>query len=127
MIGIASGKMNRRIRIERPVPDDSFDGAGSGSWALVKEVWAEVQDELPSTSNREHLTDGVNLASRRSRVRIYYRDGITSDMRFLLLRKRAGVVEVERTMQIVGPPAILGNRQRIEFMMEDYSTAGNPA
>ena len=127
MIGVASGKMNRRIRIERPVPDDSFDGAGSGSWALVKEVWAEVQDELPSTSNRERLTDGVNLASRRSRVRIYYRDGITTDMRFLLLRKRGGVVEVERTMQIAGPPAILGNRQRIEFMMEDYSTAGNPA
>jgi head-tail adaptor len=114
-------KLNRRVRIERPVPDTSLDGAGSGAWALVKEVWAEVQDQLPSRGER--MSDGVNVAARPARVRIRYRDDVSSEMRLVQLRK--GVPE--RILQIVSGPAVLGNRDGLEMMAEDYRPTGNPA
>lgn len=120
-----AGKMNRRIRIERPVADESFAGAGSGTWEPVKEVWAEVQDVLPSRSER--LSDGFNIAARPARVRIWWRPAITPAMRFVLLRKTGGEVMVDRVMQIVAGPAEIEGRKRLEFMVEDYSTAGNAA
>jgi head-tail adaptor len=114
-------KLSRRVRIEQPVADTSLDGAGSGTWALVKEVWAEVQDTLPSRSER--LADGINVAARPARVRIRFRDDVTSAMRIVLLRKKVP----ERIMQIVSGPAVLGNRDGLEMMAEDYRPAGNPA
>lgn len=125
MAGLAAGSLDKRIRIERPIADTSFKGAGSGSWQEVKEVWASVQDALPSRGER--MADGINLAARPARVRMRYRTDVTADMRFLLLRKKGGVVEVLRVMQIVAGPAELGTRDGLEFMVEDYSTAGNPA
>lgn len=110
------GTLDRRIRIERPVADNSFDGAGSGSWAPVATVWANVQDALPSRGER--LADGINVAARPARVRMRYRSGITSDMRFVM---------GDRIMQIVSGPAELGRRETFEFMVEEYSPAGNPA
>lgn len=114
-------KLNRRVRIERPIPDTSLDGAGSGTWELVKVVWAEVQDMLPSRGER--LAEGINVAARPARVRIRYRDDVRSDMRMVLLWK--GVPE--RIMQIVSGPATLGSRDGLELMVEDYRPAGNPA
>ncbi|SFK44534.1 phage head-tail adaptor, putative, SPP1 family [Sphingomonas sp. NFR04] len=114
-------KLNRRVRIERPVADTSLDGAGSGTWALVKEVWAEVQDTLPSRS--EKLADGINVTARPARVRIRYRDDVASNMRLVLLRKKVPV----RTMQIVSGPAELGTREGLEMMVEEYRPAGNLA
>lgn len=113
---IDAGKLDQRIRIERPVADNSLDGAGSGTWALVDEVWAEVQDLLPSRD--EKVTQGISVASRRARVRIRYREGITSEMR---------VVHGARVMQIIGGPSRLGNSVGLEMMCEDYKPAGNPA
>lgn len=111
-----SRRLNRRIRIERPVSDDSFTGAGSGSWALIAPVWAEVKDVLPSRAER--LADGVNVATRPARVRIRWRDDVTPAMRFVM---------GERVMQIVAGPAEIGRREELEFMVEDYSTAGGGA
>jgi head-tail adaptor len=116
-----SSKLNRRVRIERPVPDTSLDGAGSGTWALVKEVWAEVQDQLPSRGER--MSDGINIAARPARVRMRYRDDVSSEMRLVQLRK--GVPE--RILQIISGPAVLGNRDGLEMLAEDYRPAGNPA
>lgn len=115
-MAMTPGSFNRRITIERPVADDSFDGAGSGSWAPVASVWANVQDALPSRAER--LADGLNIASRPARVRMRYRTDITPAMRFVI---------GDRIMQIVAGPAEMGFREEIEFMAEDYSTAGNPA
>lgn len=106
-------KYNRRVRIERPVADESFAGAGSGEWAFVDEVWAEVQDGLPSRGER--LAAGINVASRPARVRMRFRDDVTPDMRFVM---------GARVMQIVAGPAEIGRRDAVEFMVEDYSTAG---
>lgn len=122
---LQAGRMRHRIRIDRPVADDSFDGAGSGSWSPVATVWAELQDALPSRGER--LADGINVAARPARVRIYWRSGITPDMRMVRLRKQAGIWVDDRVMQIVAGPAELGNREGLEFMVEDYSSAGNPA
>lgn len=110
------GTLNRRIRIERPVADDSFDGAGSGTWQPVAEVWANVQDMLPSRGER--LADGINVAARPARVRIRHRTDVTSAMRFVM---------GDRIMQVVSGPAELGFREALEFMVEEYSPAGNAA
>lgn len=116
MAGLAAGALDRRVRIERPVADESLDGAGSGDWELVATVWAQVQDALPSRGER--LADGINVASRPARVRMRYRGDITADMRF---------VTGTRVLQIVAGPAELGRREGLEFMAEDYQPAGNAA
>ncbi|TCD04273.1 head-tail adaptor protein [Erythrobacteraceae bacterium CFH 75059] len=108
-----AGDLRYRIRIERPVADDSFTGAGSASWQLVASVRAQVQDMLPSRG--EKLADGLSIATRPARVRIRYRNDIDASMR---------VVMGDRVMQIVSAPAEIGNRDGLEFMAEDYSTAG---
>ncbi|WP_267386533.1 head-tail adaptor protein [Sphingomonas sp. GC_Shp_3] len=114
---INSGDLDKVINIERPVPDLSADGAGSGKWELVAEgVYAQVQDALPSRSER--LADGVNVAARPARVRMYYRDDVTPACRFVM---------GPRIMQIVAGPAELGRRAGLEFMVEDYTSAGNAA
>ncbi len=110
------GTLNRRIRIEQPVADGSFDGAGSGTWQPVAEVWANVQDMLPSRGER--LADGINVAARPARVRIRHRTDVTSAMRFVM---------GDRIMQVVSGPAELGFREALEFMVEEYSPAGNAA
>lgn len=111
-----ASRMDRFVRIERPVADDSFDGAGSGTWAPVAEVWAEVQDVPPSRGER--LAEGINVAARPARVRIRWRGDITSAMR---------VVTDGRLMQIITVPAELGRREALEFMVEEVRPAGNAA
>lgn len=111
-----ASRLTRRLRVERPVPDTSLDGAGSGTWAEFDEIWAEVQDALPSRADR--LDEAMSVTRRPARVRIRYRTDITADMRF---------VEGERIMQIVAGPAELGRREALEFMVEDYTPAGNAA
>jgi head-tail adaptor len=120
-----AGPLDRRIRIERPAADDALDGAGSGAWAALATVWAGVKDILPSRA--EKLSDGINVAARPARVRIRYRRNVTAAMRFVLLRREGGAWVAERTMQIVAGPAVLGRTEIMEFMVEDYSTAGSAA
>lgn len=110
---IDAGRFNRVIRIERPVASSSIEGAGSGTWVIVGEVWAEVQDVLPSRGER--LDGGINLASRPARVRMYWRTDVTADMRFKM---------GNRVMEIVAGPAELGDREGLEFMVADHSSAG---
>lgn len=116
---MSEGELDRRVRIERPVADTSLDGAGSGSWQLVQEVWAGVKDMLPSRG--EKLAQGINVSARPARVRMRYREDVTPDMRFVEMPKGT------RIMQIVSGPAELGNREWLEFMVEEYRPAGNGA
>lgn len=118
-----ASRMDRRIRIERPIADTSLDGAGAGTWEKVGDTWAEVLDVLPSRGERQ--ANGVNLAARPSRIRMRYRPDVTPDMRFIIKAKRAG--ESDRTVQIVSGPAYVENDDGIEFMVENYSTAGGGA
>jgi head-tail adaptor len=116
MTQLTAGEIPDFIRIERPVADAAFDGAGSGGWELVDEVWAGVVDMLPSRG--EKLAEGINVATRPARVRMRIRDDITSNMRFVM---------GDRIMQIIAGPAIIRQRSGVEFMVEEYSTAGNGA
>lgn len=111
-----AGTLDRRIKIERPIADKAFDGAGSGNWEEVAVVWASVKDAFPSRG--EKLAAGINMAARPARVRMRFRDDVTPDMRFVM---------GSRIMQIVSGPAELGRREALEFMVEEYSPAGNPA
>lgn len=113
---IEPGRLNRLITVERPVADPSIDGAGAGTWEPVAQVWAEVQDALPSRAER--IDSGINLASRPARVRMYWRSDITADMRFAM----GG-----RIMDIVSGPAEIGFREGLEFMVVDHSAAGGGA
>lgn len=118
-IRIRAGELDKRIRIERPIADNSFDGAGSGSWDLVagaEAVAASVVDSLPRRAEKE--SDGITTSTRSARVRMRYRPDITPDMRF---------VHGTRVMMIVSGPAELGRRGGLEFMVEDYRPAGNAA
>lgn len=111
-----ASRLKDRIRIERPVADGGFDGAGSGSWVLVQDnVAAEVKDMLPSRGER--LAIGVNVATRPARVRMRYRTDVNAAMRFVM---------GERVMQITAGPAFI-EREAVEFMVEEYSPAGNTA
>jgi head-tail adaptor len=116
MAGSKAGTFDKLVRIERPVADASFDGAGSGQWALVDEVWANLRDLLPSRGER--LANGIGAATRPARVRIRARDDVTPDMRF---------VHGMRVMPIVSGPAKLDADDAIEFMVETYRPAGNAA
>ena len=113
--GIAS-RLDRLITIERPTTDTGFRGAGKGSWQKVADVYAEVEDSLPSRAER--LDAGINVAQRPARVRMRYREDITPAMRFVI---------GARVMQIVAGPAEIGRRELIEFMTVEYTSAGNPA
>lgn len=113
---IDPGEFDTLVRIERPVADAAFDGAGSGDWALVDEVWIGIRDMLPSRGER--LADGINVTTRPARIRMRYRDDVSTEMR---------IVAGDRILQIVAGPAELGRRQWMEFVAEEYRPAGNPA
>ncbi len=116
-----AGSLDRRVRIEQPVADNSFDGAGSGEWQAVATVAAGIVDALPGRGER--LAEGINTTTRPARVRMRYRDDITAAMRLVEI---VGGMD-GRIMQIVTVPAELGRRDGLEMMVEDYSPAGNAA
>ncbi|THG40438.1 head-tail adaptor protein [Sphingomonas olei] len=116
MIVVRPSELDHEVRLERPSADEGFDGAGVGEWVLVDTIWIGLRDQLPSRS--EKADSGITTATRRARVRMYWRDDVTPDMRLVL---------GTRIMQIVSGPAELGRRGGLELMVEDYSPAGNPA
>lgn len=110
---LKSEDLDRRITFQRKVANDSLTSAGKETWEPVATVWAQVQDVLPSRG--ESLANGLTIEKRPSRVRIRYREGITSDMR---------IIYGTRIMEIVAGPAELGRRDGLELMAEEYSTQG---
>lgn len=114
---IDPGEFDTLATVERPVADTSLDGAGSGSWSVVDEVWLGIRDMLPSRS--EKLSSGINIETRPARIRMRWREDITADMRF--------VIEGRGALMIIAGPAMLGRRQWMEFMVEEYRPAGNGA
>jgi len=125
-----ASRLKDRVRIERPVTDDAFDGAGAGTWEPLQTdiVSAEIMDMLPSRGER--LADGINVTTGPARVRLRYRTDVDSSMRLVEILSDEDGNDVDgRIMQITTRPARLRDRGRelIEFMTEHYSTAGNPA
>jgi SPP1 family predicted phage head-tail adaptor len=125
---IRPGDLDREITFQRkqaaptsaPVPggptNPNFMKAGKEAWTDVATVRAEVQEMLPSRGER--LVEGMSIAQRPARIRIWYRDDITADMR---------IIYGTRTMEIMADPIELGRRNGLELMAQDFSTAGNAA
>lgn len=111
---MGAGKLDTRIRFEQRVgTQDPRLGSYSYTWEEVATVWADVQDMVPSRAER--IADGIAIQMRPTRVRIRYRTGITSDMR---------VIIGSDTYRIVGGPAELGRRERLEMVCEVLTTEG---
>lgn len=86
-----------------------------GSPVVAERFRAEIQDALPSRS--EAVTQGLAVARNQTRLRMRWRDDITSDMRVTV----HGDTDV--VYQIVGGPAqIEGRKERIEMVLERYSS-----
>jgi head-tail adaptor len=113
---IDPSELDKLIRIEAPVAGKGFTDAGSGTWMPVAKVWASIKDSLPSRGER--LADGINVAARPARVRMFYRNDLDASMRFVF----GG-----RVMQIIAGPAEIGVQEGLEFMVEEYRPAGNAA
>lgn len=89
--------------------------ADAGSPTVAVRFWAEVQDVLPSRDER--LTQGVSIATNRTRIRMRWRNDIDSSARITV----HGDTNV--LYQIVGGPVeIEGRKERIEMLLERYSS-----
>ncbi|MEH3087720.1 MAG: head-tail adaptor protein [Xylophilus ampelinus] len=111
------GKMNKRVRFERPtLAGDSRFGGGERIWTEVCTVWAEVLDILPSRS--ESAPQGVEIDARPARVRIRARPGLSPDMRLVVMGT------VPRVMHIAAGPASIDRGAGLEFMAQEISTNG---
>jgi len=109
-----AGTLDRTITFQRPsAGQEGKFGTTAGPWVDVATVRANVQDMLPSRAER--ISDQIVIASRPARVRIRYRTGLDSSMRIL---------HGDRIMQIIAGPAEIGRREALEFIAQDYSTAG---
>jgi SPP1 family predicted phage head-tail adaptor len=109
------GPLDHRVRIEaKSVTQDPDYGTEVVTWAHLATVWANVQDALPSRS--ESVTQGLEVAKNQTRVRLRYRSDIDSSMRMVIWRP--GPI----TYQIIGGPAVIGNKDGIEIMVERLSS-----
>ena len=112
--------MDRRVRIEYKATTTETDyGRPVITWTTLTTTWANVQDSLPSKT--ETQSPEIQIAERPARVRMRYDSRITSDMRLIYV-DRGG-----RIMKIMGPPAELGRKEGIEFMVSEFSTEGDGA
>lgn len=116
MIVVRPSELEHEVRLERRTSAGGYDDAGSEEWALVDTIWIGIRDQLPSRG--EQAEGGFTTATRRARVRMYWRDDVTPDMRLVL---------GSRVMHIVSGPAELGRRGGLELMVEDYRPAGDAA
>lgn len=112
------GKLNKRIRFLRKASSgqDPTFGKDQFEWTPLVEVWANVQDVMPSR-DEALLDDVVLMSSIKSRIRFRWRDTITADMRVIVLHS------IERTMEIIGGPVeIAGRRRYMEILCEEISS-----
>lgn len=93
---LPAGKLDRRIRIERPTKAQSPSGEEVDAWVLVAEVWSWKRD----ASARERLASEQKLAERTTVFRIRFRRDVTSECRIVaddgLIFDISGIGEIGR-------------------------------
>ncbi|MCW1431400.1 head-tail adaptor protein [Novosphingobium sp. JCM 18896] len=119
---MSAGSHNREVEIQsRETTIDPIYGTNEEvQWTTIATVWAEVQDMLPSRAER--VDNGISMSQRPTRVRMLFRDDVTSAMRFVVKGRSPG--EADRVLRITAGPAELGFRERVEFMAAEYSSSG---
>ena len=106
--------LDRRGRLESvTVTADPTYGTQVKTWTLVAAVYGEMRDVAPSRS--EAVRQGLTVARNQTRLRIRWRPGVTSAMRWVC----DGV-----NYNIVGGPAELGRKEYLEMVIERYSSEG---
>lgn len=105
------GTLNAYCRVEYPVNGQEGEfGTPTVSWALRSMSWFNRQDVLPSRS--EDVKHGLAMSASQTRFRGRYRTDIEASMR-IVVQSNPPV-----TYQIISAPAVLGNKDGIEFMGE---------
>ncbi|MCZ4340180.1 head-tail adaptor protein [Sphingomonadaceae bacterium G21617-S1] len=125
---IVPADLDREVRFERKVAAGGFMSAGQSTWEPVGEVeWAQLREDLPS--RQEAVSDGVALSRRTARLRLWYRDDITPEMRVVtgsLDQPDDPPPADRRIYEIIAGPVELGRAEGLEMKIEEYSTTGNP-
>jgi head-tail adaptor len=120
------GKMRDRITLQRQSAPSGgrLNAPRKTGWVdFLTNIRAEVEDVLPSKA--ETMSGVINVERRPAKIRMWRRDGITSDMRILVLSPEDMVT---RTMTIVAGPAFIGERREgIELMAEEVTSAADVA
>jgi len=103
---MTAGKMDRRIRIERATAtDDGFTSAGTVTWSLLAEVWAEVTP----ISDGERWRAGEVAAHVTHRFRIRYSSTAGS------ITAKDRIIYDGLEFNIAAPPKEIGRRQKLEI------------
>ena len=107
----------RRTQIElltfREEQEEEF-GTMVRRWVPVMTAMAEVQDMLPSRTER--VAEAIDLSLRRSRIRMLRREGVVPTMRVKI---------GDQVMRIIAGPALIGRRRDgLELVVEEHSTEG---
>ncbi len=102
--------MNMRCRVEQKTVTKDAYGAPVESWSLLGVRWCALQDVLPSRS--EVQQGGLTTSLNQTRLRMNYCTDIDTSMRVIVNRP------APTTFQIVSGPAILGDKDEVEFMLE---------
>jgi head-tail adaptor len=120
-----AGKLRGRISIQQNVPtQDTTYGTDVDNWvsiawlpgspSVAARINAEVYDLPPGKSEAVRMS--LETARSQTRFRIRYRAGVVSSMRIVL---HGGT---DRIFNIVGGPAIIGNKEWLEMVGEEYSS-----
>lgn len=111
------GALNRRITIQKKsVTRDTQYNTEIVTWVTHATVWASVQD-VPA-SRTESTQNAIKINAVRTKIIIRYLSTVTSDMRIMLTDRS------NKILQIVGGPSEIGQRDGMEIIAENYSTAG---
>jgi len=103
--------LNIRGRIEYPVETlDATYRNPQTAWALLGVRYMQLVDDLPSRSENE--TARLSVAQNYIRCRMRFCTDVDSTMRIVVNRPTA------TAYNIVSGPAIIGNNDYVEFMLE---------
>lgn len=108
----SAGDLDRLLEFQyQDSTQDAVYGTPVVDWKPHAQVWAQVQDALPSRAERD--TGNISVSSNQSTIRVRWRDDIDSAMRIVDLGTGA-------VFQIIGGPAMLGRRQFAELQCERH-------
>ena len=97
-----AGLLDRRVMIEAKwITRDANFGAEVVAWSEVATLWASVEDQLDTgTGGGERVREKERVLSRRTRIVVRWRSGITSDMRVRLL-DRSRIFQITSLAEMV--------------------------
>lgn len=109
------GTLDTRARFEKKTKvKDPVHGSQSEQWVPFAVRWVGLQDVLPSRA--EKMLGQMVISANSTRLRMRYCSDIHSGMRIVVDRPAAV------TYSIISGPAIVGNKQFLEFMIERVSS-----